>query len=61
MVFRNGDIIKQNVTWFYNGKTIQTVSYYKYLGSYLTSRRTKSKNNQSAQAKEAGFNIFRSQ
>ena len=32
IVFRNGGKIKQNEKWYYRGKMLEVVSFYKYLG-----------------------------
>ena len=38
MVFRNGGKLRNNERWLYDGSTIETVSYYKYLGITFSSR-----------------------
>ena len=38
VVFRRGGIVKENEKWFYKGKKIDVVSYYKYLGLIFTSK-----------------------
>ena len=38
VVFRNGGPCRQNEQWFYEGKEIERVSSYKYLGISLSSR-----------------------
>ena len=38
VVFRNGGSCRQNEQWFYEGKEIERVSSYKYLGISLSSR-----------------------
>jgi hypothetical protein len=38
MVFRNGGTLRQNEKWFYQGKRVETVTYYKYLGITFSSR-----------------------
>ena len=38
MVFRNGGIIKKNEVFYFNGKKLNHVSYYKYLGVIMSSR-----------------------
>ena len=32
IVFRNGGIINRNEMWYFNGKQLKRVTYYKYLG-----------------------------
>lgn len=55
IVFRNGGIIRRNEKWFYNGKQIEVVPYYKYLGLFVSSRMIWSKATQTlaAQAQKA--------
>ena len=38
MIFRNGGIIKRNERLYYNGESITSVSYYKYLGLIMSTR-----------------------
>ena len=38
VVFRNGGPLRQNEKWYINDKEIQTVTYYKYLGLFYSSR-----------------------
>jgi hypothetical protein len=33
VVFRNGGKIRENEKWFYNGKEIEVVDQFKYLGT----------------------------
>jgi len=41
MVFRNSETLRENEKWFYQGKRIETVTYYKYLGIITFSSRLK--------------------
>ena len=36
IVFRNGEIIKNNEKLFFNGQCLETVSAYKYMGIFVT-------------------------
>ena len=36
MVFRNGGPLRKNETWYFEGKKIEVVSIYKYLGTIFT-------------------------
>ena len=38
MVFRRGGSIKQNEHWYYDGKIVDIVTYYKYLGLIISNR-----------------------
>ena len=38
MVYRNGGIISKNEKFYFNGKEIENVSYYKYLGIMMSTR-----------------------
>ena len=39
IVFRNGGVIINNEKWYMNGVEIDTVTYYRYLGLFFSSRR----------------------
>ena len=60
IVFRNGGILRKNEKWFYKGKEIEVVPYYKYLGTYFSSRLCWSKTleNQSDRAKKVCYIIY---
>ena len=36
VVFRNGGVLKHNESWTYQGQPIELVSFYKYLGLFIT-------------------------
>ena len=63
MVFRNGGIIKQTEKWYYQGKQIEIVPMYKYLGIYFTPKLiwTRTKEILAKQARKTASTIFRSQ
>ena len=63
VVFRNGEILKQTEQWYYKGKQMETVPFYKYLGLYITSTFswTKTLETLSQQAMKSLFYIFRFQ
>jgi len=52
IVFRNGGYLRQCEKWFYKGNPIEVVSFYKYLGMYMTPKLIWSKTHEFA-AKQA--------
>ena len=60
MVFRNGGIVRLNEKCFFQGKQIETVSYYKYLGLLISTRMNWSMaiRTLSEQARKAMFKII---
>ena len=38
IVFRNNGILRNNEKWYLNGSELKTVTYYKYLGIFYSSR-----------------------
>ena len=63
IVFRNGGILRHYEKWFYRNNIIETVSFYKYLGMYMTPKLSWSKTHEFAakQASKAIACIFRYQ
>ena len=63
VVFRNGGILQQTEQWYYKGKQMETVPFYKYLGLYITSTFswTKTFETLSLQAMKSFFYVFRFQ
>ena len=42
IVFRRGGTLKSTEKWYLNGKSIEVVPYYKYLGVYFTPKMSRS-------------------
>jgi len=63
MVFRNGGPLRANESWTYKGVKLETVPFYKYLGSYFTPKLlwTKTKEILSLQALKAVNSILNQQ
>ena len=61
IVFRNGGNLKRTERWLYDNRNIEVVSYYKYLGVYLTSSLSWSKTHYmlSLQATKAMYQILK--
>ena len=61
IVFRRGGVIKKSEKWFYKGKEMTIVSYYKYLGLMLSSRNVwaKATTTLADQARKSMGGIFR--
>ena len=59
LVFRNGGPLRKYEKWFYNGNSIETVSFYKYLGLVFTPKLvwSKAQNCLASQANKAIFSI----
>jgi hypothetical protein len=59
MIFRNGGVLRKNEHLFYQGKEIESTTYYKYLGIMFSSRLkwSKATNTLAAQGKKALFSI----
>ena len=57
IVFRNGGVLKQTEKWFYMREVVDVVSFYKYLGIYLTPKLiwSKTKDVLALQASKAFF------
>jgi len=63
MVFRNGGYLRRSEKWHYRGQIIETVPFYKYLGSFFTTKLswTKTVNTLSLQATKAVHTIYKYQ
>ena len=63
VVFRNGGCLKKSEKWTYDGNLIEVISFYKYLGIYMTPKLSWSKTweNATSQAQKAIACIFRYQ
>ena len=63
VVFRNGGIVKKTERWFFDGKPLEIVPFYKYLGVNFTPKLSWSVtlDKLSLQATKASYNIFRYQ
>ena len=63
MVFRNGGPLKASEKWYFDGKAIDVVSFYKYLGIYFTPKLIWSRTHefQVMQSKKAASRIFKYQ
>ena len=63
MVFRNGGPLRAYEKWTYRGNTREVVSFYKYIGDFLTPKLswTKTKDILAKQASKAVVNIFKYQ
>jgi hypothetical protein len=61
IVFRNGGKLKHNEKWYYKGKSLEVVSFYKYLGIIFTSKLQWSlaQKTLASQGLKAMFNISR--
>ena len=63
IVFRNGEILKRNEAWTFQGQEIEVVPFYKYLGFFMTPKHvwTKSVEMLSRQALKCSASTFRYQ
>lgn len=63
IVFRNGGPLRGNEKWFFQGKNIEVVSWYKYLGMFFTPKLiwSKTQKEQALQGLKASANIFKFQ
>ena len=63
IVFRNGGPLKQIEKWFLDGKITEVVSFYKYLGMFLTPKLawSKTQESQALQGLKASATIFKHQ
>ena len=63
IVFRNGGVLNTHEKWFYSGQPIEVTRYYKYSGTFFSSRLSSSKclESQASQPKKSCMRILKFQ